>query len=171
MNHPGEISPLAQMAKPDVAMVTTVAAVHLEAFANVAEIAVEKAAVFDGLQPGGVAVINADIEHAAILMAKAVDRRLREVEFGEHGYQYKLLDVQVQGDTTVVRADADGTPLLFKIGTPGRHFAMNALGALASAQAMGADLAYIGSMFIASEEANADQAYKQMIVEIGRAHV
>ena len=122
MNHPGEISPLAQMAKPDVAMVTTVAAVHLEAFANVAEIAVEKAAVFDGLQPGGVAVINADIEHAAILMAKAVDRRLREVEFGEHGYQYKLLDVQVQGDTTVVRADADGTPLLFKIGTPGRHF-------------------------------------------------
>ncbi|MAN08806.1 MAG: UDP-N-acetylmuramoyl-tripeptide--D-alanyl-D-alanine ligase [Roseobacter sp.] len=141
MNHPGEISPLAQMAKPDVAMVTTVAAVHLEAFANVAEIAVEKAAVFDGLQPGGVAVINADIEHAAILMAKAVDRRLREVEFGEHGYQYKLLDVQVQGDTTVVRADADGTPLLFKIGTPGRHFAMNALGALASAQAMGADLA------------------------------
>ena len=34
-----------------------------------------------------------------------------------------------------------------------------------AAQAMGADLAYIGSMFITSEEANADQAYKQMIVD------
>ena len=34
-----------------------------------------------------------------------------------------------------------------------------------AAQAMGADLAYIGSLFIASEEANADQAYKQMIVD------
>ena len=34
-----------------------------------------------------------------------------------------------------------------------------------AAQAMGADLAYIGSMFIASEEANADQAYKQMVVD------
>ena len=34
-----------------------------------------------------------------------------------------------------------------------------------AAQAMGADLAYSGSMFIASEEANADQAYKQMIVD------
>ena len=34
-----------------------------------------------------------------------------------------------------------------------------------AAQAMGADLAYIGSMFIASEEANGDQAYKQMIVD------
>ncbi|KGD64722.1 nitropropane dioxygenase/trans-enoyl-CoA reductase family protein [Alcanivorax nanhaiticus] len=34
-----------------------------------------------------------------------------------------------------------------------------------AAQAMGADLAYIGSMFIATEEANAEQAYKQMIVD------
>ena len=37
--------------------------------------------------------------------------------------------------------------------------------AVLAAQAMGADLAYIGSMFIATEEANADQAYKQMIVD------
>jgi UDP-N-acetylmuramoyl-tripeptide--D-alanyl-D-alanine ligase len=141
MNHPGEISPLAILTKPDAAMVTTVAAVHLEAFDDVAGIAVEKAAIFDGLEPGGVAVINADIDHAAILMAKAVDRRLRDIEFGENAYHFKLKDVQVQGDVTVVQADADGTPLLFKIGTPGRHFAMNALGALAVAQAMGADLA------------------------------
>ncbi len=135
MNHPGEISPLAILTKPDAAMVTTVAAVHLEAFDDVAGIAVEKAAIFDGLQPGGVAVINADIDHAAILMAKAVDCRLRDIEFGENAYHFKLKDVQVQGDTTVVQADADGTPLLFKIGTPGRHFAMNALGALALALA------------------------------------
>ncbi len=141
MNHPGEIAPLSKLAKPDVAMVTNVAAVHLEAFNNVAEIAVEKASIFEGLAPGGVAVINADIEHAAILMAKAVDCRLREVEFGVHGHQYKLLDVQVQADTTIVQADADGVPLLFKLATPGRHFAMNGLGALAVAQAMGADLA------------------------------
>lgn len=141
MSHPGEIAPLSKLAKPDVAIVTTVAAAHLEAFDNVAGIAFEKASVFEGLQPGGAAVINADIEHAAILMAKAVDCRLRDVEFGVHGHHYKLLDVQVQSDTTVVQADADGTPLLFKIATPGRHFAMNGLGALAVAKAMGADLA------------------------------
>lgn len=141
MNHPGEISPLARLTKPDAALITTVAAVHLEAFTSVAEIAVEKAAIFDGLEPGGVAVINADIETAAILMAKAIDQRLRDIEFGVHAYHYKLRDVQVQDDVTIVQADADGTPLLFKIGTPGRHFAMNALGALAVAQAMGADLA------------------------------
>ncbi len=37
--------------------------------------------------------------------------------------------------------------------------------AILGAQAMGADLAYAGSMFIATQEANADEAYKQMIVE------
>ncbi len=141
MNHPGEIAPLARMAAPDVAMVTTVAAAHLEAFENVAAIAVEKAAIFEGVKPGGVAVINADIEHAAILMAKAVDRRLREIEFGEHGYQFKLKDVSVQAEATVVQAEAEGTPLLFKIATPGRHFAMNGLGALAVVQALGGDMA------------------------------
>ena len=46
MNHPGEIAPLARMAQPHVALVTTVAAVHLEAFENVAGIAREKAAIF-----------------------------------------------------------------------------------------------------------------------------
>ncbi|MGJ5618546.1 UDP-N-acetylmuramoyl-tripeptide--D-alanyl-D-alanine ligase [Sulfitobacter sp. MF3-043] len=141
MNHPGEIAPLAKLAKPDVALITTVAAAHLEAFDNVAEIAVEKASVFEGLKPGGMAVINADIEHAAILMAKAIDCKLRQIEFGVHGFQYKLKEVTVRGDATVVQADADGVPLLFKIATPGRHFAMNGLGALAVAQTMGADLA------------------------------
>ena len=38
-------------------------------------------------------------------------------------------------------------------------------GAVLAAQAMGADLAYIGSAFIATNEANADNAYKQMITE------
>jgi nitronate monooxygenase len=37
--------------------------------------------------------------------------------------------------------------------------------AVLGAQAMGADLAYVGSAFIATQEANADPAYKQMIVD------
>lgn len=43
--------------------------------------------------------------------------------------------------------------------------------AILAAQAMGADLAYIGSMFIASSEANADEAYKQMIVDSRSADI
>ena len=47
----------------------------------------------------------------------------------------------MQHDTTVVQATAHETPLLFKVGAVGRHFAMNGLGALAASEAMGADLA------------------------------
>ena len=48
MNHPGEIAPLARMADLDVALITIVAAAHLEAFNDLAGIAHEKAAIFRG---------------------------------------------------------------------------------------------------------------------------
>ena len=56
MNHAGEITPLAQMVRPHVAVITTVAAAHLEFFKSVTEIAEAKAEIFLGLEPGGVAV-------------------------------------------------------------------------------------------------------------------
>jgi UDP-N-acetylmuramoyl-tripeptide--D-alanyl-D-alanine ligase len=140
MNHPGEILPLTMLARPHAAMITTVAAAHLEAFENIAGIAVEKASIFDSLQRGAPAVYNADVETSAILAAKTIDKRLHGIAFGVHGFDWKLRDVSIQGDTTVVQAEHDGTPILFKLATPGRHFAMNGLGALAIVQAIGADL-------------------------------
>ena len=55
MNHPGEIAPLAKMAQPHVALVTSVAPAHLEAFDDITGIAVEKASIFEGVEPGGAA--------------------------------------------------------------------------------------------------------------------
>ena len=141
MNHPGEIAPLAKMARPHVAMITTVAAAHLEAFENIEGIAVEKASILDGLEHGGTAILNNDCSTAAILQAKAHDVRRRDVCFGENGFDFKLLSAEVQGDITIVQATAHDAPLLFKVGAAGRHFAMNGLGALAAAEALGADLA------------------------------
>lgn len=141
MNHPGEIAPLSKMARPHVTLITTVAAAHLEAFENVEGIAVEKASVMEGLEYGGTSVMNNDIETAAILQAKAHDMKRRDVGFGEHGFDYVLKDVKIIGDTTIVQAEAHEQPLLFKIATAGRHFAMNGLGALAACEALGADLA------------------------------
>ena len=141
MNHPGEIAPLARMARPHVAMITTVAPAHLEAFESIEGIAVEKASILEGLEEGGTAVLNNDCSTAAILQAKAHDVQRRDIGFGEHGFDFKLLSAEVQGDATVVQATAHGASLLFKVGAAGRHFAMNGLGALAAAEALGADLA------------------------------
>ncbi|WP_298842348.1 UDP-N-acetylmuramoyl-tripeptide--D-alanyl-D-alanine ligase [uncultured Roseobacter sp.] len=147
MNHPGEIAPLSKMARPHVALITTVAAAHLEAFEDITGIAVEKASILEGVVPNGIAVLNSDIETAAVLLAKAQDCRLRDIGFGEQGFDFRLLRATVQGDSTVVQATMGQDPLLYKLSTPGRHFAVNALGALAVMAALRLDMALaVGSL-------------------------
>ena len=60
MNHAGEIAPLSRLVRPHVAMITTIAPVHLEFFGTLEAIADAKAEIFLGLEPGGAAVINRD---------------------------------------------------------------------------------------------------------------
>jgi UDP-N-acetylmuramoyl-tripeptide--D-alanyl-D-alanine ligase len=140
MNHPGEIAPLARLARLDVAMITTVAPAHLEAFESVEGIAHEKAAIFDGLLPGGTAIFNADLDTTPILAAKARAVGARLVSFGTGAAaNWRMIDARLSDHGTVVRASRDDVPLLFKVSAPGRHFALNALGALAVAEALGAD--------------------------------
>lgn len=140
MNHPGEIAPLARLARLHVAMVTTVAPAHLAAFEDVPAIAREKAAIFQGLEPGGIAVINGDLEVTPILAAGAAAADAQIVRFGTGAdCDWRLIEVTLSHDTTIARATAGGAPFLYKITSPGRHFALNALGALAVAEALGAD--------------------------------
>lgn len=138
MNHPGEIAPLAKMAQPHVIMITTVAAAHLEAFENIDGIAVEKAAIMDGLVPGGIAVLNADLDTSAILLDKAASVGAQVQTFGKAG-DWALGDVRLTAENTIIQARHADSEYLFKLATPGRHFAMNAVGVIAVADAMGAD--------------------------------
>ena len=83
MNHANEITPLTAQVRPHVAIVTTVAAVHLEHFDSVAGIADAKGEIFSGLEPAGVAVINGDNEWAARLKGHATKANAgRVVMFG-----------------------------------------------------------------------------------------
>ncbi|MEL6702202.1 MAG: Mur ligase family protein, partial [Pseudomonadota bacterium] len=144
MNHPGEIAPLAAQVQPHVALVTTVGTAHLEAFDDVDGIAREKAAIYSGLvsdaQCEPTAIVNADLPNTSILMDAARAHAARIHTFGEaDGAGYHLKAATLHDDCTVVEATADRRSLLFKIQSPGRHFAANALGVLATAEAMGAD--------------------------------
>lgn len=141
MNAPGEIAPLARLVEPDVALITTVEAVHLAAFDSIDAIADEKASIATGLREGGVAVVNADLETSARQSAMVRDLGAAEVlDFGAAGTAARLFEARIEGDDTVVEAEVLGRRLGFRIGAPGRHFAMNALGALLSVERLGADL-------------------------------
>ncbi len=141
MNHPGEIAPLARLARPHVALITTIAAAHLAAFADTAAIAREKATIFEGLEPGGVAVVNHDIDTAPILEQAAMAAGATLVTFGTAPDAIARADeVSLTASATVVRGQVEGAPVLFKLAVPGRHFALNGLAALVAAARLGADL-------------------------------
>ncbi len=140
MNHPGEIAPLARQAQPHVGLVTTVAAVHLEAFDSVAGIAHEKAAIFDGLTKGGVAIVNADIEHADILRSCAQALGAKIVDFGRTAQDYALTEVEQGTDSLQAQGKVGENTISFNVQSAGTHFAMNALGALAACVELGVDL-------------------------------
>ncbi|PLS23506.1 UDP-N-acetylmuramoyl-tripeptide--D-alanyl-D-alanine ligase [Neptunicoccus cionae] len=138
MNHPGEIGPLSRMAQLDVAVITTVAAVHMAAFDSVDQIAQAKAEIFEGLGPQGVAVLNADIPTLPILLDAAKGVRMRL--FGETDRaDLRLIAARTTETVTTVEALLDGQEILFKLGAPGHHLAMNALAVLGAVQAVGAD--------------------------------
>ena len=140
MNHPGEIAPLSRMARPHVALITTVAAAHLEAFGAIEGIAREKGAIFEGLQPVGHAILPEDLPVTQILRDCADRAGAVVVGFGEHGVARPLRIVPQDGALSC-HARIMGDTLAFTLPTTGRHFAMNAVGVLAALAAAGADLA------------------------------
>jgi len=139
MNHPGEIAPLSRLARPHVAMITTVAAAHLEAFGAIEGIAREKGAIFQGLEPVGHAIIPEDLPVTQILRDCADAVGALVMGFGRDG-QAKLVQARPADGAIRCRARIGGETVDFTLQTTGAHFAMNAVGVLAALAAAGADL-------------------------------
>jgi UDP-N-acetylmuramoyl-tripeptide--D-alanyl-D-alanine ligase len=135
MNHPGEIAPLAALAAPDVAVITTIAAAHIGNLGSLEAIAEEKASILGGILQGGAAVLPADSPQFERLMAH-VPQGIRTLTFGVGD----LHSVVENADGSDVDAVVDGRKLRFRVNAPGRHMVANALGALNACAALGADL-------------------------------
>ena len=140
MNHPGEIEPLSRIARPHVAMITTVAAAHLEAFGAIEGIAREKGAIFRGLMQPGTAIIPEDLPVTQLLRDCADDAGAIVIGFGQHGMARPLKAETLDG-VTRVRARVLGETVDFALASAGTHFVMNAVGVLAALSAAGADVA------------------------------
>ena len=142
MNHAGEITPLTGMVRPNVAIITTIAPVHLAAFASVDEIAEAKAEIFSGMEPHGVAIINRDVPQFERLRAVARQSQASEfLSFGESEEAgARLLSVSEEGASTIVEASILDTHIRYRIGAPGRHMAINSLAVLLAARAVGIEL-------------------------------
>jgi UDP-N-acetylmuramoyl-tripeptide--D-alanyl-D-alanine ligase len=139
MNHPGEITPLTKLVRPHIAVITTVAAAHLEFFGSVADIAPAKAEIFLGLEPGGTAVLNADHEYLHVLFNQARKAGVaRIVTYGfDESADWRIERAETMGSTSMARVVNEGDVIGLTLQVPGRHMLANAVAALAVAHISG----------------------------------
>lgn len=146
MNHAGEIAALTRQVHPHVAVITTIAPAHIEMLGSEEAIADAKAEIFEGLVPGGVAVIPADTPHFERLKAKAEHHAVRVVSFGKAAHaDVRLLDaVAAPGGGSLVTIDMGDRRLCYTVSAPGEHWIVNSLAVMATVRAVKGDLGAAG---------------------------
>jgi UDP-N-acetylmuramoyl-tripeptide--D-alanyl-D-alanine ligase len=146
MNHAGELAALTRIVRPHVAIVTTIAPAHREYFASDEAIADAKGEIFQGLEPGGTAIIPYDSPHRDRLIAAARPSAANIVTFGlaEGADVRATYVVRAPRGGSLVTAQLPGASLSFTLAPPGEHWVANALAVLAAVEAVGGDLGSAG---------------------------
>jgi UDP-N-acetylmuramoyl-tripeptide--D-alanyl-D-alanine ligase len=137
MSHRGELRRLAEIAEPEVGVVTRVAPVHLEFFSSIDEIALAKRELIEGLTgQDRVAVLNADDPRVARFAEVA---RGRVLTFGcSPAAQFRAEKIQDHGAAgSEFEFVGPGERVRLTLALPGRHSVENALAALAAASVWG----------------------------------
>ena len=150
MNHPGELAELTQLVRPHIAIVTAIAPAHTEFFPDESAIADAKGEIFQGLEPGGIAIVPYDSPHRDRLIAAATPHAARIVTFGmTEGADVRAVEVMrvATGGSFVTARIAHGDEtreLSFTLSQPGMHWVSNALAVIAAVHEAGADLGLAG---------------------------
>ncbi len=134
MNHPGEISRLSQIVRPDIGIITYIGAGHLEFLKTIENVARAKAEILHGMPHGSILFINGEMPYQDIVLSEARQKGIRVVRYGLNQdndffpQEYRLHD---QGSDFVVHDQQ------LSIGLLGKHQLINAMGAIAVARHLG----------------------------------
>ena len=139
MNAAREIAPLSKLVRPHVAVITNVAAAHLENLGSLEAIAAAKAEIFEGLEPGGTAVLNADHPQIGLLLEAARKTGVeRVITYGfAEGCDWRILEAELGAEGSSATLERNGERFAFRLNTPGRHMVVNAVAALIVAELAG----------------------------------
>ncbi|MFF8936019.1 UDP-N-acetylmuramate--L-alanine ligase [Streptomyces paradoxus] len=123
---------------PDVAIVLNVELDHHANYASMDEIYASFETFVDRITEGGTLVIAADHDGARELTRRVAGRGVRVVTYGEsEDAGVRILSVLPQGLKSEVTVVLEGQELTFAVSVPGRHYAHNAVAALAAGVALG----------------------------------
>ena len=141
MNHSGEIREHSSLARPDMALITSIAETHIGNFASLSEIAEAKAEIFSGLQAPGVVVLNRESPFYAKLRKASRQWASTCLTFGEAAdATVRLVGYQRKGHQYRITASVAGKNICYRLGTPGLHWVYNSLGAIACVYGAGGDV-------------------------------
>jgi UDP-N-acetylmuramoyl-tripeptide--D-alanyl-D-alanine ligase len=128
MNHAGEIAALTRLVRPHVAVITAIAPAHIENLGSMEAIADAKGEIFEGLEPGGTAILPFDTPYRDRLLAHARAHTDKVITFGlQSGADVSARDIVPTNAGTMMTAHLPGTELAFTLAQPGAHWVSNAL--------------------------------------------
>ena len=126
-----------QLVQPNVAIVTNIAAAHLEYHNTLDIVAIKKSRIFEGMKPGEVAIICRDIEQYELIAQKAKMHGLTIINYGEHTDS----DIHLINYTpSTAQISIDGQIYTLKMCSIGKHMVLNAMAVLAVANYKSLDI-------------------------------
>jgi UDP-N-acetylmuramoyl-tripeptide--D-alanyl-D-alanine ligase len=145
MNNAGEIAALTRQVRPHVALITANAPAHIENLGSEEAIADAKAEIFEGLEPGGVAIVPNDTPHRDRLVKAARRHAERIITFGGGDADVHAVHaVTADNGGSLLSAALRERELTFTISQRGAHWVCNALAVLAAVEAVDGDVARAG---------------------------
>ena len=145
MNNKGEIAALTRQVRPHVALITAIAPAHIENLGSEEAIADAKAEIFEGLEPGGTAIIPNDSPYRDRLVKAARRYADNILTFGRGDADVHALHAVRSSDGgSLISAALLERQLTFTISQRGEHWVSNALAVLAAVEALGLDVAVAG---------------------------
>ena len=114
MDHAKEISPLTQMIRPNIAIITGVESIHRANFNSIEGIAAAKAEIFEGLEANGIAIINALSGCYDFLYQRALDNS-NISKIITIGVDSKVINYLVENNKTEATLDICGDNISIKM--------------------------------------------------------
>jgi UDP-N-acetylmuramoyl-tripeptide--D-alanyl-D-alanine ligase len=137
MNHPGEVAPLAKLARPDVGVITNIGVAHIEFMKTREAIAQEKGMLAEAVGVDGHVVLAAVDDYAAAIAKRT---KARVVLAGVDSGDVRASDVRNDESGSLFTLHANGKNAAARLGVPGQHMIRNALLAVAVGVIFGVSL-------------------------------
>lgn len=137
MNHPGEIAPLAQLARPDIGIITNIGIAHIEFLGSRAAIAQEKGMLAEALSADGTVILNAEDDFSESIAART---KARAIFCGIDRGDFRATELQQTFGGTKFRLHARSKSVEAELPIPGVHMVRNALLAVAAGSVLGVSL-------------------------------